>query len=246
MLLLDNEFNPLIVIPSPRDIDIVEKNINDIVVEGNNSLNKKYDVLWIKYYPALEAYNLGAKYFLEHSEQYSHLVMIPDDIVLNVESFDKLVLELQNHDYDVLSGVCNMSMLNEREKNQANVTFKQLPDPSLYRIAQIMKMFVTFDELGSNLIPQKVLFAGLPVTFISRKVMEKMQYRFTQLERYKCCRDLMFNKWLKENGIDHYVISSARFLHLKQDRTNKQTTTFYVNKKESYTKLVKKEDEEGR
>lgn len=156
--------------------------------------------------------------------------------MLNQESFDKLVSSCIDGDYDVLSGVCNMSLLNDKEKNQANVTFDLEPNPSVYTTEEIMNMFPTFDELGSSDIPQKVLFAGLPVTFIHRKVMEKMQ-RFTQNERHKCCRDLMFNRYLKENRIDHHVISSARFLHLKQDRSNKQTTTFYVGKKESYTKL---------
>lgn len=234
---MSDKFNPLIVIPSPRDIDIVKQSINDILIQGNNSLQKKCDVLWVKYYEALEAYNIGAKYFLEHKEDYSHLVMIPDDLVLNVDAWDKLVCQLQEIDFDVLSGVCNMSLYTEHEKNQANVTFKQFPDPSIYTTEQIMGMFPTFDELGSSDMPQKVLFSGLPVTFIHRRIMEKLQ-RFAQNTDHNCCLDLMFNKWLKENGIDPYIISSARFLHLKQDPDNKQSRMFFVNLRPAHTKLV--------
>ena len=198
---MSNKINPLICLPSPRDIPVVKEALDEI---------KDYDKLWMKYfYDELKAYELMRNYFLEHKE-YTHLAIMPDDLFLDPESFYKLIEDLKKRDYPVLSGIANFNCdkfetydidlaidynhSNGREHLMAN----EIPNREYYAKA------------GTNKGIKKVAFAGFPLTFIRRDVVEKIPFR--SLGRgidTSFCVDCLRNR------VDQYVDFDARSLHLK-------------------------------
>lgn len=220
-------FNPLVVILSARDISLVREQIE-------KTLYGKYNVLWVKYYPAPQSYNIGIKYFLD-SDHYTHLVMVPDDVVLNQKSWDLLIKTAPNH--DVISGVCNQTCANQTKINQTNICFDEMPDPSMISLDYIEKLWVTFDKLGNSEEPLKVIFAGFPVTFIKREIVKKMG-TFTG-DKLGQNIDVAFSKFLLENGIDQFIIPAANFLHLKHHPDPKlSSTNFFVGKKSPKVDMI--------
>lgn len=221
-----NKFNPLVVILSPRDIDLVREQIE-------KTLYGKYDVLWVKYYPAPKSYNIGVKYFLD--SDYTHFVMVPDDVVLNEKSWDLLVKNAPNH--NVISGVCNQTCANHTKINQTNICFDEMPDPSVISLEQIEKLWVTFDKLGTSEKPRKVIFAGFPVTFIKREIVKKLG-TFTG-DKLGQNIDVAFSEFLLQNSIDQFIIPAAQFLHLKHHPDPKLSSrNFFVGKKSPKVDLI--------
>ena len=191
--------NTLVFIPSPRDIDQVILKIKEILYQD-------YDVLWIKYTPELEAYRKAQEFFLKAPKKYEYFCIVPDDLILNKESFDILVTELNNKHYDVLSGICNVSCQNHQYLDMGAATLTEMPTATRIK-------WVTFPESDKFDNPiKKVIFAGFPVTFIHRDVMEKIDFsRNNPINSL----DLELAYALEEEGIDQYVHFGAKFLHLK-------------------------------
>lgn len=186
-------------IPSPRDIDIVSQKVKEI-------LYPDYDVLWIKYAPELEAYRKAREFFLKAPKHYEYFCIVPDDLILNPESFDMLLKEVETNNYKVLSGICNVSCQNHQYLDMAAATLTEMPTATRIK-------WVTFPEAEKFDKPiKKVIFAGFPVTFIHRSVMEKID--FTRNNPINSL-DLELAYALEEEGIDQYVHFGAKFLHLK-------------------------------
>lgn len=193
--------NILFFIPSPRDIDIVRQRIEEIIYP-------RYDVLWVKYFNELDAYKIGRKIFLGLCDiyNYDYFCIIPDDLVLNQKSFDLLIDELnKRYRYEVLSGICNVSNHNWDMWNSATAVFSPMPtrDPLYYN-------WINFDDVSPPEV-KRVIFAGFPVTFISKGVMKSINF----LKRNpKNSLDLELARHLEEWSIPQYVHFGARFLHL--------------------------------
>jgi hypothetical protein len=191
--------NCLFFVPSPRDIDIVSQKIKEI-------LYPDYDVLWIKYAPELEAYRKAREFFLKSPKKYEYFCIVPDDLILNPESFDMLLKEVSTNNYKVLSGICNVSCQNHQYLDMAAATLTEMPTATRIK-------WVTFPEAEKFDKPiKKVIFAGFPVTFIHRSVMEKID--FTRNNPINSL-DLELAYALEEEGIDQYCHFGAKFLHLK-------------------------------
>src|SRR6266540_3850211 len=86
--------NPLLVIFQPREIPEF--------LEATNKL--KIDKLWMKYFPQEEAYVTARFWFLEHKE-YTHFVILPDDLIVKQEHLDMLSNSFEQ--YKIKSGWCN-------------------------------------------------------------------------------------------------------------------------------------------
>lgn len=191
--------NCLFFIPSPRDLDIVSQQVKEL-------LYPDYDVLWIKYAPELEAYKKAREFFLAAPKKYEYFCIVPDDLILNKDSFDILINELSSKKYDVLSGICNVSCQNHQYLDMAAAALTEMPTPTRVK-------WVTFPESEKFDTPiKKVIFAGFPVTFIHRDIMEKVD--FTRNNPVNSL-DLELAHALEEEGIDQYVHFGAKFLHLK-------------------------------
>jgi hypothetical protein len=117
--------NPLIAIPSPRNIPQI--------IEALTKVNKQYDLLWIKHMPEFQAYPLMRDKFLNHpNEKYTHLIICPDDLLIDDANKVKMLLDDYNEidysdrDFTVISGYCNVDHgLNSR---YANITRSHVPN----------------------------------------------------------------------------------------------------------------------
>jgi len=85
--------NPLLFMPSPRDIPEVK--------QAWSKLN--FDKLIVKYKPQAEAYKEGKDFFVQH-EEYTHFVICADDLV--IEPWDLWLLLEGSKKYDVIDGLC--------------------------------------------------------------------------------------------------------------------------------------------
>jgi hypothetical protein len=191
--------NCLCFIPSPREIDLTTQKIKEI-------LYPDFDVLWMKYTPELEAYSKAREFFLRAPKKYEYFCIVPDDLVLNKESFDKLVKTLEEKKYDVLSGICNVSCQNHQYLDMGAACITEMP-------TQTRVKWVDLRETDKYDPPiRKVIFAGFPVTFIHRDVMERVDFTRNNPEN---SIDMELAYVLEEEGIDQYVHFGAKFLHLK-------------------------------
>src|SRR4249920_4150187 len=89
----NKKVNLLIVNPSPRKIKWFESKLK--------ILNTKYDIFREKdNLDEVNAYKECRDFFLEHTE-YTHMAILPDDLLVDVKHVDRLVEDLEQFDYDV-------------------------------------------------------------------------------------------------------------------------------------------------
>jgi hypothetical protein len=198
--------NPLIFIPSPRDIqEFIES------VEYGLS---KYDRFWVRYLPEAQAYNIAKKFFLEH-EQYTHLVILPDDLIVTQKHIDQLVEDIKERDYEVLSGIC---AVDELPINKGKYAVCQNANPSLADLSIKSYDYLTTEQRDAYLkygFPIiNVRYAGFPLIFIRRDVIEKIDFR--PIPYYNCCPDVQFCYDCEALGISLFVDLRVVGNHLKK------------------------------
>lgn len=160
------KINPLLCCPSPRDI-----------TEVYDELKKTgYDRLYAKYFPEKIAYEKLREYFLDHDE-YTHLVLCPDDLVIKKEHFDQLIQDLEKSNYAVLSGVCNVD--NGVHKDYFNIT-ENLPHPTRLvperdQIGWRWYSWVHKDTIFSNPITS-FWFSGFACMVLRRDVVNRIGF----------------------------------------------------------------------
>lgn len=93
---------PLIFIPSPRNLPKFNECISKV---------KKYDKLWVKYWEQTQAYMIARNWFL-NDEEYTHLVIFPDDMI----GFEHQIDLLLKYRLPVVSGWCNEQKLERQVK----------------------------------------------------------------------------------------------------------------------------------
>ena len=149
--------NPLITSPSPRDILEFK--------QGQDTI--PCDKLLVKYHHSKRAYKIMRSYFLEHGE-YTHLILHPDDLIVNESHYNALKKTIEEHDYPVLSGVCIVSI---NVPQLLAVTESKLPTP--YRRTR------KYDFVNTRSSPRgivKVLWSGFPFMWIRRDIVEKIEF----------------------------------------------------------------------
>lgn len=196
---MDN-INPLICIPSPRNIQLVKDALDEV----------KYDKLWFKdNFDELQVYQVFREYFLEHKE-YTHFVILPDDLFIDPESIEILINDIKKKDYAVISGICNFNCDAWETYDidlcidWANTAGKD------YLLANEVPKFQYYSPQGKLKGIKKVAFAGFPVMFIRRDVIEKIPFGSVGKGI-----DSFFAVELMKNRIDQYVDFDARNIHLK-------------------------------
>lgn len=108
-------WKPLFASPSPRDIPQVIKCHQQL----------KYDRVYAKYFVERAAYWHLRNFFLQHPE-YTHLILIPDDLVFTPDDVEQIYKDLQENDYPILSGICNVNL--DSHKDRWSIT-ENLPHP---------------------------------------------------------------------------------------------------------------------
>jgi len=194
----------LFVIPSPRDIAEVKQPIVDL-------LYGKHDVLWMKYYPELEAYQKARAYFLNSPKNYDYMCIIPDDLAINDDGLRNLFRELENPsldmvqwggNYPVLAGICNLSYINEEQMEKVAASISST-------LSQYLLTFRALEGMNDSVI--KCAWIGFSCEFIHRSVLERIDFRqFPELGI-----DNTFSDSLIKKKIPQYILKTARFTHYK-------------------------------
>jgi hypothetical protein len=200
--------NPLIFIPSPRDLP-----------EFNEATAKlPYDKLWSKYYNEDDAYRNGRAWFLEHQE-YTHFLILPDDLI--VRDDDIRMLSRISESF-VMSGWCRNTIRKNLYWKGAPETEAMAdscisieclpPDPpyqGTYDKFQFMSVKSIRAAVEHGFTAIEVKYAGFPPTVIPRRVVEKIPFRTS----YGCCTDSCFALDLAANNIKQYCDLRIRTFH---------------------------------
>ncbi len=211
---------PLIVIPSPRDLDRVKLAI-DLLPS---------DKLWIKYYTEIGAYTLMQKEFLK--SDYTHIILIPDDLVVTPDTYDMFIRDLEEFPDDIVSGYCNVDTRAlqgyanvsiypvQRERQGRTYTWLTLAgiheESRMYRL-QTPDKHRTLPEYMID-----VTFAGFPLFGIPRKILEKINFVNDSPTGYTtdgCCVDVTFCYDVRAAGYRILCDTRLRTAHLKIDDT---------------------------
>lgn len=204
---------PLLFIPSPRFLepfyDAVEK--------------LEIDILWMKYFPQKEAYDLGRNWFLNHPE-YGSLIILPDDLLVVQESINQLVEDSEF--YNIISGYCN-NTAGDTINVDSNIAIGTLPpDPPFtgtYTGYQ-WDTLITLDHMlkvGPEIIP--VLHQGFALTLLKREIVERIPFRTSE----GCCIDSCLSL-----DLDRYNIPQWVDLRIKSEHMKAPFSTIDVGKKE--------------
>lgn len=201
--------NPLIFSPSPRDIPQWLEAMKKITT---------VDKLFVKYFtPEKKAYDLARNYFLANFE-YSHLVIIPDDLIVTPEQFKSLIDSVEEFDYPVFSGVANMD--NTVNKDVFSLSYDLIHiERDKRRFSLITRQEIDYEaKLGRHI---KVMWSGFPCIFIRRDVVEKFEFNLDGIANNDpdgfsgCCIDTVFCFYCYMCDIPIYVDPSVQMLHLK-------------------------------
>ncbi len=204
------KIKPLLICPSPRDIKEV---YDELKLTG-------YDRLYAKYYPEKTAYSLLRNWFIDH-EEYTHLIICPDDLIIKKEHIDKLIADLEKTDYACLSGVCNVDQ--GKNKDLLNITFN-LPHPvrtvpEKGQIGWRHYHWVHKDEkFKQDILP--FLFSGFAAMIIRRDLMMKVKFTDDAVqngtpELTTGAIDVMFSNICAILKIPQMVDTTVRMEHLK-------------------------------
>lgn len=194
----------LFFVPSPRDIMEVKQPIVDL-------LYQKHDVLWMKYYPEIEAYRKARAFFLNSSEKYDYFCILPDDMALNEDGLNQLFRELDNPsielsqyggNYPVLAGVCNLSCLNEKQMQTVCASISSTT-------SQYLLDYPTLEKLPDRII--KCAWIGFSCQFIHRSVLEQIDFK----QYPELGLDNAFSDSLVKKKLPQYILKTAKFIHYK-------------------------------
>lgn len=213
--------NLLILNPSPRHIKIFEAKLK--------KLNTKYDILRIKNdFNEKHAYNSGRDWFLAHPE-YTHMAILPDDLLIDTKHIDKLVQDLEEHDYEVLSGISNFAMSTakffnnmtaiEYSKYEAVDQIRKTGRFDYFRHIMSRERYHEIKEQMANK-PNRIIQVAMshfPFTIIKRSVVEKIVFGANLMG----VDTVFFQDCIKLN-IPTYADLDVESWHIKGIEENKQ------------------------
>lgn len=235
--------NLLIMVLSPRKIKEFYQKLDFI--------NQKYDVLIIKNdFDELHAYNSGREWFLNHPE-YTHLAILPDDLLVDVHHIDTLIEDIKQGDYRVISGVCNfeystknffnrMAMI-EYKKYEAIEMLKRKGKYNYDRdIIRRDDYYALRDEqVKKNEKVIRVTFSAFSFTIIRRDVVELIEFGHNTMGV-----DVVFFQSCIKNSIPTYTDLTVEMLHMKGMEDNREMGNVIdyimannVNTKVNFSKL---------
>ena len=230
--------NPLICVLSPRDIPQVK--------EGHETFSY-IPHLWIKYWRAIEAYHI-LTHFFKTNKQFTHLVISPDDLVVREEHYKSLSQSIQEHDFPVLSGVCNVdiahpNMLAICKTVLPNIIRKHRKHYDYYNLAK--------EKQHTGII--RVMFSGMPFLFMRRDIVEQVplegdtKYDPTRQHIEPKSFDLAFAYECNQRNIPIFVDLGVKMLHLNGSgeyvlKVNTEVPKVYFNGEDltnTYVKYIK-------
>jgi hypothetical protein len=162
-----------------------------------------YDKLFAKYYEEIDAYRELKTYFMEHKE-YTHMVIIPDDLIVHRDGFELLMRDLQEFDYPALEGICNVNY-GEDDRFACGPTINGGPTFFNTKTLQLEK-----EKQGSEII--QVGSESFCCVFIKRDIIEKYPHAIRGMPNSSF--DWGFGTTCYWEHIPMRVDTRAKFLHL--------------------------------
>lgn len=191
---------PLLFLPSPRDIEQVKDAVSKL----------KIDKLWVKYYPQEEAYDVARERFL-NSEDYTHLIIHPDDMISTQANLDQLLRDLEQWPDIVISGWCNNTAGSTIDVDSNISTTHLPPNPPNNGTYDSYHWNPISDLLAWHDMVIPVRHQGFALTAIPRKVSIIIPFRASA----GCCMDSCLSLDLAEKKIEQFVDTRIRTTHLK-------------------------------
>ena len=152
------KFKPLIGFWHAVDLEQVKDGLNSIPC----------DKLQASYFPYPFPHRIIEKFFRDN-KQFTHLIMIPNDLVYNNENFQKTKEIIEKYDYPVLCGLCNVDLTQYKDKWNVCQSLPELPyTQRRYRWLAESTRKALLEKI--RLIPVK--FAGYPALCIRRDVLD--------------------------------------------------------------------------
>jgi hypothetical protein len=221
------KINPLVCCLQPRDIPEFIKAVNTQL--------EFVDKYWIRYHEQPAAYKAMYNFFIEHTE-YSHLVILPDDLIPTREGYARLFRDLVQFDYLVISGYCNLDT--KDNAHLSNISLDHLPPRNPagktyddYHFNTIAELEELRDKWNNRIL--EVKYAGFPMTIIHRYVfMQGINFRYDN----GCCPDVLFGLDIADRNIPQFVDLRVKLKHLKvSDKPSEQS--LQIGKKKPQTEL---------
>lgn len=204
---------PLVFIPSPRDIPEVKEAVNKI----------KLDKLWVKYHEQELAYVLARNWFLESEENYTHFVILPDDLICTHEQIETLL----KHDLSVVSGWCAVDKVHD----DSNISMSLPPNPpAIGRHEEFQFLKIPEIEYLRSRNPEVLLpvsFSGFAPAVINRYVIEHVPFRASS----GCCVDSCFSIDLAYHMLQQFVDLTVKTIHLKVEDSKEWYSSVQTGKK---------------
>ena len=179
--------------PSPRDIEPVKESWKKIPFDKFVVKNKLEET----------AYREGKQFFLDHTE-YTHLVVCPDDLEIDYESFCVLFHDVNTQGYPTIAGISNI------DETQPD-TYCCKPLGLDYSADKPDATKGTFYE--TNTLPNECIFevgdAAFTCQWISRGLMKKLSFSGIN----GGYMDWKFSKECHKLGIPQMVDKRATFYH---------------------------------
>ena len=160
--------------------------------------------------PEIEAYHFAKHYFLMN-KRYTHLVICPDDMIVDCDSFESLKHKVLEYNYSNLSGVAN------KAQDDPNVYCCQNINDIDYEFAN----GVNFPYYNESNIPDEIFqagFTGFCCQWINRKIMEDVT--FNGSSEHNNCLDWQFARELNKLEIPLFVDPESKFKHLSKEQRN--------------------------
>lgn len=200
----------LVCMPSPRDIP-------DFIDSVDSSL-QGYDKVWFKYFRQHQnPYSHIRKYFMTR-RQYSHLALLPDDLIIHKKGVDRLV-ELTKR-YHVVMGTCSVEYGSKEMAMTANL-------PALKRSERVYRWIKSNSPMLDGVIT--VPYCGTPFAILSRDVVRKVSLatdlKWNSEDNVGSAEDVVLANELARLGIPIHVDTSVYFIHYKNKDKNKLSPT---------------------
>lgn len=194
------------------------------------------DQLHVSYFKYPYPHIIAEDFFKAHKE-YTHLILVPNDLICTKEHYDMLLKYIKEFDYEVLCGVCNVDT--EKYKDKLNIT-SELPVIGPYYSRRYY--WISKNKYPSMIL--KVPFAGFPMMWVRRDVLDKTRINWLspqlkgnnkaiweQTGGYS--NDLAFCHNLKHLGIPIHCYTGCNMLHLRYQGHSQ------IGKKPPIVKLIK-------
>jgi len=234
--------NPLLCIFCPRYIYTTENAFNNI---------KKYDKLWIKNMNNYDAHSAAKEFFIEHSDEYTHVARIPNDIIMTEKHVDKLVSDIEeNPSIECIGGVGPVDGT-MRGRQHYGICLIYIPSKSKAKrkynwinVRDAPKRGIYPVKFGGGYGPifsKRLIIDGI-LSWKTDLVAESTKYDNMNLplpysKETSCCNDVVISHELNEANVTEYVDFEVVTDHLKNTPDSRN---FLIGKREPYIKLDRK------